>query len=294
MRHSLLLLWLIPSLLCANDAQSSAWEVMNHALSEGNPAKRVQAITALSSITEAPHVLDLLEASLSDKDPMVRQSAAAVLGEAKARPAIPLLKKALDDESAEVSFTAARALWEMGDQSGREILWGVLAGDHKTGPGMIKGGIRDAKSKLHNPGALAKIGIDQAAGFLGPFSMGVWFAEDLLKDKGAPARALSAKLLASDPDPSSAEQLEQALEDKNSAVRAAAARAIGQRSKADKIPKLEPLLTDGNDGVRDMAAAAIIRLSQPAAKLPARRRQKTLPVKPNAPEPAAKPAAEKS
>ncbi len=230
------------------------------------------------------HSLLLLWVVPSNKDATVRQSAAAVLGEARVLPAIPLLKKALDDESAEVSFTAARSLWEMGDQSGREILWAVLAGDQRTGPGMIQGGIRDAKSKLHSPRALAKIGIDQAAGFLGPFSMGVWFAEDLMKDKGAPARALSAKLLASDPDPSSAEQLEQALEDKNPAVRAAAARAMGQRANRERIAKLEPLLTDGNDGVRDMAAAAIIRLSQPAPKLPVRRRPKAQPVKGAAPE----------
>ncbi len=288
MRRSILLLWLVPSVFCATEAENSAWGVLNHALSESNPAKRVQAITALGSIGAAPHVLDLLEASLNDKDATVRQSAAAVLGEAQARPAIPLLKKALDDESAEVSFTAARSLWEMGDQSGREILWAVLAGDQKTGPGMIEGGIRDAKSKLHSPSALAKIGIDQAAGFLGPFSIGVWFAEDLMKDKGAPARALSAKLLASDPDPSSADQLERALEDKNSAVRAAAARAVGQRPNPEKIAQLEPLLTDGNDGVRDMAAAAIIRLSQPAPKLPARRRPKAQPVKGNPPEQTAK------
>lgn len=288
MRHPFLLLCFVSSLFGATSAETSAWEVLNHALSESNPAKRVQAITALSSIGDAPHVFDLLEAGLNDKDAMVRQSAAAVLGEARVLPAIPLLKKALDDDSAEVSFTAARSLWEMGDRSGREILWAVLAGEQKTGPGMIEGGIRDAKSKLHNPRALAKIGIDQAAGFLGPFSMGVWFAEDLMKDKGAPARALSAKLLASDTEASTAEQLEQALEDKNPAVRAAAARAIGARAKPEKIAKLEPLLTDSNDGVRDMAAAAIIRLSQPLPQSPARRRPKVSPVKGNAPEQPAK------
>ena len=127
------------------------------------------------------------------------------MGEIGARQAIPMLKKALDDESGEVSFAAARALWQMGDQSGREILWAVLAGDQKTGPGMIQGGIRDAKRKMHSPAALAKIGISEAAGFLGPFSMGVGFVEELVKDKGATARALSAKLLGSDSDPQTAE-----------------------------------------------------------------------------------------
>jgi len=262
--------------LFSTEVEHSAWKVLNRGLAEGNPAKRVQALTALASIGPAtPHVLDLLEVGLVDKDPTVRQAAAAVIGEVQAKPAIPMLKKALDDDSDEVSFTAAQSLWKMGDQSGREILWAVMAGERKTGPGMIQGGIRDAKSKLRSPAALAKIGVDQASGFLGPFSMGVWFAEDFLKDKGAPARSIAAKLLASDPDSRTTIELEEALEDKNSAVRAMAARALGQRCSMEQrcgpeeTAKLQVLLSDGNEGVRDMAAAAIIRLNQPRA-LPSR------------------------
>jgi HEAT repeat protein len=265
------LVWLIPAVLLAPDAESSAWDVLNKGLGDTNAIKRVQAVTALGAIGPAPHVVDLLEVGLSDKDAMVRQTAAAVLGEMQARRAMARLKQALNDESAEVSFAAAQALWRMGDQSGRDLLWAVLEGERKTGPGMIEGGVRDAKKKLHSPAALAKIGIEQAAGLLGPFSIGVWFTEDLMTDKGATARALSARLLGSDPDPSSRDQLWEALEDKNAAVRAAAARALGERGGSQSIPKLQPLLSDGNDGVRYMAAAALIRLGQP----PARRSQKT-------------------
>jgi HEAT repeat protein len=257
------LLCLIPALLCAAETERSAWDVLNHALADGNPAKRAQALTALGLIgSNAPHVVDLLEVGLVDKEPLVRQTAAAVMGDMKASQAIPMLKKALDDDSAEVSFAAARSLWELGDQGGRGIFWEVLAGERKTGPGMIQGEIRDAKKKMRSPTALAKIGIDQAAGFLGPFSMGVVFMEELVKDKGATARALSAKILASDHDPETTRELEQALEDKNSAVRAAAARAISQSAGPEELPKIEPLLADSNDGVRAVAAAAIIRIIQ--------------------------------
>jgi HEAT repeat protein len=261
--RTLFLTCLIPAFVCAQDMEKSAWDVLNHALADGNPVKRGQALTALGLIgSTAPHVVDLLEAGLTDKDETVRQTAAAVMGDIGARQAIPMLKKALDDESGEVNFAAARSLWQMGDPSGREILWAVMAGEQKTGPGMIQGEIRDAKRKLHSPAALAKIGIDEASGFLGPFSMGVGFVEELVKDKGATARALSAKLLGSDSDPQTRRELEQSLEDKNSGVRAAAARALSQRGGKEELAKIQPLLADGNESVRTVAAAAIIRLSQ--------------------------------
>jgi HEAT repeat protein len=266
------LLCLTPAALLATGVEIGSWDILKEGMAEHNTSKRAQAIMALGSIGATPQVVEMISRALKDKDVVVRQTAAAVLGEMQARRALPNLKEALEDESAEVNFAAARSLWQMGDRSGRDILCEVLMGDRKTGPGMIEGGMRDAKTKLHSPAALAKIGIDQAAGFLGPFSMGVWFAEDFMKDKGASARALSAKLLATDPDPGSTQQLELALDDKNSAVRAAAARALGERAVRDDIPRIQPLLLDSNDGVRYMAAAAIIRLSQPAPS--AVRRQK--------------------
>jgi len=267
------LLCIIP-VLCAEEIEKSAWDLLNRALADGNPVKRGQALTALGLIgSTAPHVVDLLEAGLTDKDAVVRQTAAVVMGDIGAKQAIPMLKKALDDDSGEVSFAAARSLWEMGDTSGREIFWAVLAGEQKTGPGMIQGEIRDAKRKLRSPAELAKIGINEAAGFLGPFSMGVGFVEELMKDKGATARALSAKLLGSDSDPDTRRALEQSLEDKNSGVRAAAARALSQRAGKEELAKIQPLLSDSNEGVRTVAAAAIIRLSLAQPGQPQRKRE---------------------
>src|SRR5579863_4575598 len=259
------LLWAAPMVMWAGDSEANACDVLNRGLAEGNPLKRAQAITALSAMGPLAPALDRAEAALvDDKDATVRQTAAAVLGEMRALRSAPKLQDSLADESAEVSFTAAKALWEMGDRTGREIFWDVLAGERKTSEGAIKGGIRDARNKLRNPRGLVLIGINEGAGaLLGPFSIGLGFAEELMKDKGAPARALSAKLLAEDPDPRSVQELVDALEDKNAGVRAAAARAIGQRAGRDSIAKLQPLLADSNDGVRYMAAAAMIRLSQP-------------------------------
>jgi HEAT repeat protein len=277
MSWTLLLIGLIPAVLYSSEVETNAW-VLQHALADGGTAKRIQAVTALASIGPLPRAINLVTTSLTEKEVTVRLTAAAALGEMHARAAIPKLKQALDDDSAEVSFAAAHSLWLMGDRSGRELFWAVLAGERKTGPGMIEGGVRDAKKKMHSPAALAKIGIEQAAAFLGPFSIGVGFAEELVKDKGAAARALSAKLLASDPDPRTLQELDGSLDDKNAAVRAAVAQSIGQRAGGEEIPKLQPLLDDSNEGVRYIAAAAIIRLSQPA-RSSASKRTKIPPAK---------------
>ena len=271
MRPFVCILCLFPAASYAGDAESAAWDLLNHGLTDGGTQRRIQAVTALGSIGPRSHVVDLVETALADQEITVRMTAAAVLGEMPARQAIPRLRQALDDVSAEVDFAAAQALWKMGDHSGRDILWDVLEGQRKTGPGMIQGEMRDVKNKLHNRAALAMIGINEAAGLLGPFSMGVSFAEELMKDKGATARTLTARLLATDIDPRSVAELEKNLDDKSSAVRAAVARAIGQRGKQADIPKLEPILGDSNEGVRLMAAAAIVRLSHVPAR-PAHRR----------------------
>ena len=294
MKHNffwLFWLWLLclpPAVWCAGDEQDNAWDVLNKGLADGNSGRRTQAVTALGSIGTEVRAVSLIETGLNDKDPGVRETAAVVLGQIHARQSIPRLKQALDDESQEVNFTAAKALWEMGDYSGRDIFREVLAGERKTSGGAVKEGIRDAKKKLHNPGSLVIMGLNEGAGaLLGPFSLGVGFAEDLLKDKSAPARAFSAKLLGGDPDLQSAKELTEALDDKNSVVRAAAARALGERGSRESIPVLANLLADKNDGVRYMSAAAIIRLSQPSALKSARRNKK---IRPASPRPSAQPA----
>jgi len=264
----------------ADTPVDSAWQVLNDAFAEKNVAKHKQALAALEVIGPDARAVNILEAALIDKELEVRQTAAATLGEIKSRKSIPKLKDALNDPAPEVSFTAARALWNMGDQSGRDIFIAVIAGERGNSAGLVKGSVREAKAKLQNPAALAMLGIKESAGmFLGPFAMGITVYEELRKDASASARTLAAAMLSTDNDPATISSLEDGLQDKNWIVRAAAAKALAARGNPASIAKLEPLLTDKQDGVRDMAAAAIVKLDLDRKKLKPRK----APVKKTAP-----------
>ncbi len=265
-RRAALWLWVavIPSLLNGESARDQAWKILLNAAVDTNPVRRTQALTALGTIGPSVPVLKVIEKGLQDKDTYVRLTAVAALGEVKSPRRIAELQRALDDDDPEVRFVAARTLWQMGNHSGRQGLIRALTGERQRGgPGPIKGGVQAAKDKLYNRSALARMGIAEGVGaFLGPLSMGVGFAEDMLKDKGAPQRAVAAELLARDRGSRSLTQLEDALNDKNGGVRAAAAQALAYRRDRHALPKLEGMLDDKRDAARFMAAASVVRLTR--------------------------------
>jgi len=241
-----------------------AWEVLRAGVAESKSANRVAAVLSLGTIGPTTEVRRQVEARLGDPAPQVRQAAAIALGKMKSQKSAGALRLALKDKAAEVSFAAALALWEMGDHSGRQILYEVLAGKRGTSPGMVRGQMQDAKAKLENPSGLAMMGARHGAGaLLGPFALGLPLAESLWKDGSAPTRAHTARLLGEDNGTQSVERLEQALGDKNWLVRAAAAQALGDLSSRRSVPNLRVLLEDKKPGARYMAAATMIRLKMP-------------------------------
>lgn len=268
----------------------TAWDILTQGVNDKNPEKRKQAIAAVGSLGLAPEAIKLVESALrNDEDVVVRQTAAAGLGQMKAKQSIPALQQALDDHSGEVAFQAAKSLWELGDRASvsgspppgkhtspsgnhtsRDTLQDVLTGQLKDATGFREGAMRDAKAKLHSPRALAKIGIREASGaLLGPFSLGVNAAAEMMKDTGASGRAAAATLLAQDCDSRTLQLLDQTLkDDKNAAVKAAAARGVGLCGTKDSIPGLEQHLSDSHDAVKFMAAAAIVRLSMTGLATP--------------------------
>jgi HEAT repeat protein len=246
---------------CKKSLTASAWETLSEDILSTRESHRTAALTALSAIGPRDDVLVLLKGALQDKDPLIRKNAALALGDMQARPAAAELRQLLDDPSLEVSFAAAGALWKMQDRSGRNLLIATLSGDRK-GDGAVKSEMKSTVKRYRDPKQLAIMGAREAAGtFLGPASMGIGVAEELMKDHGAQTRAASATLLAKDPTPDAVHELTLALGDKNWAVRAAAAQALAKSPGDVSAEVFEPLLIDDSMPVRDMAAAGIIRIT---------------------------------
>ncbi len=268
MRIALLAALLGCRILLAADSPSDvtplqAWTILDGSLASDSD-HRQEALAALSTFG-APNEEAIRRAqdALHDKNVFVRRTAALTLGELHAHSALPALKEALDDDSPEVSFAAAKALTQLGDTSGRDILIEVLAGERKDSPGLMTNAMRTAKHKLKHPGGLLLMGTQDAAGAMfGPASMVIPAIKDTtdLKAKGAPGRAAAVAYIAKYPDPYAVQLLEWALNDDNQFVRLEAARSLGERGNQTSIAKLHPLFADQHTVVRDMAAVAVLRI----------------------------------
>jgi HEAT repeat protein len=259
---------LLPAACALAQPEKTAWDVLKPGLADTNPLTRRQAVTATGTIGLDPEAIQLVEAALKDNDSLIRATAAAELGEMKSRQSFPALKAALDDPAGEVGFAAAKALWDMGDKSGRGFIEDVVAGQQSATDGGVKGAMHRADRLRHDPKAMTVLGLKSASGaLLGPFNIGVLAAEQVFKNGAVAARMLALNLLAEDCDKQTFKILEAATtDDKTWAERAAAAKALGRCGNPDAIPKLEQNLSDSNVAVKFMSAAAIIRLSE---KLPA-------------------------
>jgi len=268
MKYAVLILFvIIQTVFAAADPDSDsarAWKIIDDSLNSGNSEQREQALAALSTFGAADEgAVRRADAALHDKDPVIRRSAAIALGELHAHSAIPDLKQTLDDDTPEVSFAAAKALTEMGDTSGRDILIAVLEGDRKDAPGIMTNAMREAKNDIHHPKDLFLMGTEDAAGAMfGPASMVIPAVKDTtdLKGKGTPGRAAAVAYLAKYPDPYAIRLLEWALADNNQFVCLEAAKALGERGNAGSLEKLAPLLGDKHNIVRDMAATSMLRI----------------------------------
>lgn len=243
---------------------TQAWEVLKVGVADGDVDHRKKAIAALGTIGAQSDAVRMVGEATKDKDRTVRQVACLTLGDMKSQEAIPYLRAALDD-SPEIAFTAAKALWALGDTSSRWIFQQVLEGERKDTPGKMTATMQKAKQKMHNPSQLALMGVKEAThSIFGPAALGIDVTEEVIKttkDKSAPGKIVAAGTLASDPDPYALTLLEWALGDEHWAVRAAVAKALGERGNQETVNKLRPLLAADHHAVRYMAAASIIKLN---------------------------------
>jgi HEAT repeat protein len=253
----------------ASNSPADAWKLLMQGESSTKFRDRSDAVSALTILDRDRKAISAIADALKDKEETIRVLAATSLGEIKARSAIPQLKDTMNnDKSPQVSFAAAEALWKMGDREGRDIFYEVLDGERKVKPGLLKSKMHEARMDMHNPKALALIGVNEASGaFLGPFSMGVSMVEEYAKNGGTSIQALCAQMLALDESRETVDELTYALDDKNWTVRAAAARSLAKLNVRAALPQLKDMmLNDKSQPARFAAAAAVIHLSGPSAR----------------------------
>lgn len=259
----LLLLCAVP-LLAEDSVDHEAWQILDRGLHDSNPAKRVQTVNAMGIMRPQPKSVAIVESAFDDKDYSVRQAACNALGQMKSRQSIPKLRNALNDKAPEVVFAAAKALYDLGDPTGREVLVAVLLGDQADSSGFFASSMHDMKAKMHDTKGLMLLGVKEGAGIaLGPAGAGIGVAEGLLKDANASGKTVAAALLSEDKHPETEKAIRQALGDKNWTVRAAAARALAVAGRIAAFKEIVPLLNDKREEVQYSAAAAVIRLKQP-------------------------------
>jgi HEAT repeat protein len=267
------LLWLLtlsaaaPCLAAVTDQQCI--DLLQHALTAGNPETRKMAVVSLSLAADRAPLFSQLEKMLQDQDIEVRLAVVEGLQEMKTKPAIEALHTALGDSTPEVSFAAAKALWALNDPAGKKALLSVLSGENKTSSGFFNKQMRQAIRMMHTPRTTILYVARQGVGFapVPGLGMGLSSMQQILTDPGVSGRATAALLLARDRDKETLEALLDALLDKDFRVRAAAVHSLALRDDPSLRPDLDPLIADPNEAVRLRAAAALLRLSAiPPAK----------------------------
>ena len=282
---SRLAVWALWPSLLTGQAPPSATEakctdLLQKALSAHNPDTRVQAVVALSLASERSPLLPLLLGMTDDKDVQVRVAVVASLADATGKPALEALHKSLEDPVPEVSFAAAKALWNLHDAAGKQALLSVVQGESKTASGYITAEMRQAWRMMHTPTVTFLYVVREGMGFVPVPGLGQGIAsmQALLSDPGVSGRATAVLLLGKDKDPGLIAALKDALHDKNWTVRAAAVHALALRNDPALREEIAPLLDDDKEGVRLRAAAAYLRLASLQPRLP----RKTLPKRPSA------------
>lgn len=267
---------LVSRSFAAADAESS--DLLRHALEDKNPDTRKEAVIALSLATNREPWVSRIEAMLEDKDIEVRQAVVASLAELNNSRSTAALRKALQDEVPEVSFAAAKALWQRQDAAGKQALLAVLDKESKSSSSFFTTQKRDALRMMHTPRTTFLFALRQGVGFVPVpgFGEGVASMQAILTDPGVSGGAPAALLLGSDKDPATLEALKGALSDKDWSVRAAAVHSVALRNNPALKQELEPLLSDDKQAVRLRAAAGYLRLSAIGSE-PKRKRD---PVKP--------------
>jgi len=250
---------------------------LQDALNSGNPDTRKQAVIALSLAASREPFLSKLESMVTDKDVEVRLAAVASMEDLRSKQTIAALRQALHGQVPEVSFAAAKALFELGDPAGKQALLSVLSGETKSSSGFLTKEMREGLRMMHTPRSTVLFALRQGIGFAPVPGLGVGLAslQQLLSDPGVSGRASVALLLSRDMRQDTLQALRRALSDRDWSVRAAAVHALALRNNPALQPDIARLINDDNQAVRLRAAAAYIRFDTIKSDARARHRGKS-------------------
>jgi HEAT repeat protein len=238
-----------------------AWSIITDAAGPGRAAHdRVEAMAALATMGNDERAARLIEEGFTAKDYDVRVAAVLAAGQTKNQKLIPALQRVLDDDNAQVAYTAAITLWKMHDYSGQDLLAAVATGDRKAKPGLIKSEKHKAVKDLHSPKTMTTLAINDSSGyFLGPFGVGIKAIELVDKNTSAPLRAAAIDRLAEQHTDEVHDVLVEDLTDDEPAVRAAAAKGLGRWEDENTEKLVLPMFGDNHLAVRLTAAATFLR-----------------------------------
>ena len=268
MRIFLIALLLLSNITYADDGLpplsplDKARTQLHEALEDSNPDIRKQAVQALGLIGPRQPYLGQLIDMAKDKDVEVRIAAISSMVDIKSAEVIVPLRKALEDDVPEVSFSAAKALWVLNDPAGRDALLLVLEGESKMSSNYLSRKSRESLRMFRTPKRLMMFVLRKGVGSVGVpgLGRGVSSLEGMLIDGELTGRAGTALLLSNDDDPRVIEALRDGLSDKTWSVRAAAAHVIAVQNNIRLQIDLVPLLDDKKEAVRVRASAAYLRL----------------------------------
>jgi len=264
LRHFAILTVLLPGIAFAQipDNQARARTLLENSLKDKNPETRTHAVQSLGLVSASEPYLSELETMIADRDVGVRLAAIASLVDLKSDRTIPTLRKALSSAVPEVSFAAAKALWALGDPSGRDALLSVLDRETKSSSGFITKEKRDALRMMHTPRTFLVFAAVTGANIVPVMGVGAGVSslQGILSNPGTTGRAASALLLSTDQTPGVLEALQRELADPDWTVRAAVVHAIATRNDAALESNLIPLFDDKKEAVRVRAAAGYLRL----------------------------------
>jgi HEAT repeat protein len=251
-----------PAPLTAEETRAN--QLLVNALAERNPDIRKEAAAALGLSAAREPFLTELGGAVNDKDLYVRLAALQSTVDLRQKGAIPALNKALYDETPEVSFAAAKALYALGDPAGRAALLAVAGGESKATTGAVAAKEREMMRLFQTPRNLMLFAFREGVGLVPVPGLGegVSSLTLMLSDPSVSARAASVLLLAHDNSPEVLPGLRAILKDKDAAVRAASVHSIAIHNNPDFKDDLLGLLGDPKESVRLRAAAGYIRLAE--------------------------------